>query len=346
MGVKYFDGTSTENYYYMYNPQGDVIGLYDSDGAIVARYVYDSWGEMLDVTDANGNDIYDDEHIGNANPIRYRGYYFDEELYMYYCQSRYYMPGFARFLNADALFVSGNDLTGANMYAYCLNNPVNYADPTGCAANDFSASMANSLKVIGWIALLYQLTGSNDVVNELWSIAAGSYETFFEKAQWALEIVYVKGALGAGGASAASDVTSGVLHSLASGATQATRLRLSEATRFISLSGSGLGVRVTTISPTAAGKAATAGLKAIPYVAAVTGLAIDTYQDYNKYGGNTKEFWTATGFNVVGSAGGVAAAAAIGALIPGPGWAFAIGTATGFAISFGAEYLKRKTLGQ
>ena len=34
-------------------------------------------------------------------------------------------------MNADALFIAGDSLTGANMYAYCNGNPVMYSDPSG-----------------------------------------------------------------------------------------------------------------------------------------------------------------------------------------------------------------------
>lgn len=43
-------------YYYIRNGQGDVIGLFDSNGNIVARYSYDSWGNLLKITDGAGND--------------------------------------------------------------------------------------------------------------------------------------------------------------------------------------------------------------------------------------------------------------------------------------------------
>lgn len=87
-------------------------------------------------------------------------------------------------------------------------------------------------------------------------------------------------------------------------------------------------------------------LDAIPYVAAGAGFALETYQDYNKYGGNTNEFWTATAFNAGGTIGGLAAATAIGAFVPGPGWAVAgASVLAGAVISVTAEYLKRKTLG-
>ena len=40
--------------------------------------------------------IYDVDFIGNINPIRYRGYYFDKETGLYYCNSRYYSPELCR----------------------------------------------------------------------------------------------------------------------------------------------------------------------------------------------------------------------------------------------------------
>ena len=49
---------------------------------------------------------------------------------MYYLQSRYYNPQWGRFINADNQ-LSIDDLVGANLFAYCGNNPVNRVDPTG-----------------------------------------------------------------------------------------------------------------------------------------------------------------------------------------------------------------------
>ena len=43
----------------------------------------------------------------------------------------YYDPSLRRFISSDALMSTGQDLLGFNMYAYCLNNPVNMSDPDG-----------------------------------------------------------------------------------------------------------------------------------------------------------------------------------------------------------------------
>lgn len=65
------------------------------------------------------------------NPLRYRGYVYDQETNLYYLQSRYYNPKTGRFLNADAYASTGQGFLGHNMFAYCGNNPVNYIDSNG-----------------------------------------------------------------------------------------------------------------------------------------------------------------------------------------------------------------------
>ena len=68
----------------------DVREIFDTKGSLVARYIYDTWGNTLSVTDASDKAITDPLHIANINPIRYRGYYYDAETGLYYLQSRYY----------------------------------------------------------------------------------------------------------------------------------------------------------------------------------------------------------------------------------------------------------------
>ncbi len=73
------------------------------------------------------------DNIGNINPFRYRGYYYDTETGFYYLQTRYYDPTICRFINADN-YELVSQLAGSkelNMYAYCRNNPIMYTDATG-----------------------------------------------------------------------------------------------------------------------------------------------------------------------------------------------------------------------
>ena len=111
-------------FYYMYNLQGDVIGLMDArNGRIVARYTYDAWGNCT-VQNADG------WTAGDANPFRYRGYYYDTETGLYYLNSRYYDPEVGRFINADGLIDNTGTIT-QNLFAYCGNNPITRADDGG-----------------------------------------------------------------------------------------------------------------------------------------------------------------------------------------------------------------------
>ena len=114
------------NYYYLKNGQGDVVGILNSSGTLVAKYTYDAWGKLLSVTDAAGNDkSADASFIGNINPIRYRSYYYDTETGLYYLQSRYYDPEVGRFINADSVMGVNRDIYTYNLFTYCGNNPIN-----------------------------------------------------------------------------------------------------------------------------------------------------------------------------------------------------------------------------
>ena len=145
-GENYGWGTK---YYYVLNAQGDVVQLRDQNNAVVANYQYDAWGKLLYVYDNAGTEITDADHIALINPLRYRGYYYDSETGFYYIQSRYYDPVIRRFINADGYVSTGQGVLGNNMFAYCGNNPVNRADPTGMfwkEIGDFFSKAWNRIK--------------------------------------------------------------------------------------------------------------------------------------------------------------------------------------------------------
>ena len=86
----------------------------------------------MSVTNASGVVQTNASFIGNINPIRYRGYYYDTDLGLYYLQSRYYDPETGRFVNGDNIVPRLPDtMQDYNLYAYCADDPVNNDDPTG-----------------------------------------------------------------------------------------------------------------------------------------------------------------------------------------------------------------------
>ena len=111
-------------YFYVKNAQGDVTGLVTTSGTRVVTYTYDAWGNPLSTTGSLATTL------GEQNPLRYRGYVYDTETGLYYLQSRYYNPGWGRFINADSL-IDNRGVHTQNVFAYCGNNPIIRTDGSG-----------------------------------------------------------------------------------------------------------------------------------------------------------------------------------------------------------------------
>ena len=129
-------------YYYLYNGQRDVIGLYDANGNVVVEYTYDAWGKPLTTTGSLASTV------GEKNPYRYRSYYYDADTQFYYLGSRYYDPQIGRFLNADGAFHEQNGLFQCNLFAYCKNSPVGYSDADGNFAATAAVAIGVSLTAV------------------------------------------------------------------------------------------------------------------------------------------------------------------------------------------------------
>lgn len=137
-----YNGTQ---YLYMTNQMGDVIGITDTQGNALVQYEYDEWGKIGSITTTNNTD--EENTLANINPLRYRGYYYDNETGYYYLQSRYYDANLCRFINADDYNYLDKDIVdGLNLFAYCNNDSVNRFDLDGC----YSASKARTYADSWW----------------------------------------------------------------------------------------------------------------------------------------------------------------------------------------------------
>ena len=130
IGMQYRKSTYAEGefdcFFYEKNLQGDIIGIFNEAGTRVVTYCYDAYGIPL-ATYVSGY-----EWVKNANPMLYRGYYYDRDMQIYYLNSRYYDSRTGRFISADNVMSNaGGTLMGYNLYAYCFNNPVNQFDASG-----------------------------------------------------------------------------------------------------------------------------------------------------------------------------------------------------------------------
>ena len=157
--------------------QGNVVSISALEGGYFFNLSYDSFGNpSLEVTGSEVDKI--QQSIADAKtrlektlleisgalgialatgitfmcvPTTYRGYMYDMETGLYYCQSRYYSPEWGRFINADdtsLLMLTTGDIHGANLFAYCNNDPVNHIDPNGFLGKHWYNKVSNVAKAI------------------------------------------------------------------------------------------------------------------------------------------------------------------------------------------------------
>lgn len=75
IGMKY----GRKIYFYRKDILGNITEIIDNNGKVVVRYRYDGWGKQK-VMNPDGSENESSTFLGNINPFRYRGYYYDIEL--------------------------------------------------------------------------------------------------------------------------------------------------------------------------------------------------------------------------------------------------------------------------
>lgn len=177
--------------------QGNVVSISALEGGYFFNLSYDSFGNpSLEVTGSEIDKI--QQSIADAKtqlekillqisgalgialvtgitfmcvPTTYRGYMYDMETGLYYCQSRYYSPEWGRFINADdtsLLELTTGNIHGANLFAYCNNDPVNNFDPSGY----YYISIGNLSKIFLYVV------GFNPIGTVLASIGLYKLKTY------------------------------------------------------------------------------------------------------------------------------------------------------------------------
>lgn len=106
-------------YYTLTDHQNTVHGFVDATGVIVARYVYDAWGNVLSEA------VTASALVGNR--YRFQGREYSAVTGLYNFRARWYDPATGRWISKDPIGING----GLNMYVFCGNDPVNFIDPFG-----------------------------------------------------------------------------------------------------------------------------------------------------------------------------------------------------------------------
>jgi RHS repeat-associated protein len=106
--------------YHVTDPLGSVVATVDSSNALVCREGYLPYGAEHSAT-------------GTCAELKFNGKPFDQGTGLLYYGGRYYDPDTARFLSFDLVAGNPKNPQSHHRYAYVLNNPYRYVDPTGHA---------------------------------------------------------------------------------------------------------------------------------------------------------------------------------------------------------------------
>jgi RHS repeat-associated protein len=107
--------------------QGSIVAITNQAGAVVEKRLYDAWGEVVRVQDGQGT-------VLNGFKVLDRGYTGHEHLHsvgLIHMNGRLYDPKLHRFLQPDNYIQDPYNTQNYNRYAYVLNNPLKYTDPSG-----------------------------------------------------------------------------------------------------------------------------------------------------------------------------------------------------------------------
>ncbi len=129
--------TNAERYFYLHDRLGSVRQVIDEDANIENCYTYNPWGQTIGDETAETGTFF--------NPYRFGGYFWEPEITQYHCFRRQYDPILARFTSRDPVMGDFKEPLTLHAYLYCLNDPVNYIDPSG----EFLGTL---LGIGGWMA--------------------------------------------------------------------------------------------------------------------------------------------------------------------------------------------------
>jgi RHS repeat-associated protein len=134
-----FGGTATvSSAFYAYDANGNVTTLIDTNGALVASYTYDPYGNTIAATGV----------LAAVNPFQFSTKYLDGETGLYYYGYRHYSPSLGRWLSRDPIGEAG----GLPLYGFVGNAPVGQIDPFGLSVGSITVSIFTpvSTSTLGW----------------------------------------------------------------------------------------------------------------------------------------------------------------------------------------------------
>lgn len=125
--VAHTNTTPSKLSYFHKDNLGSIVMITNSAGVVEAKFSFDAWGKRRN---ANWSAILTDTS-GLASDRGFTGHEHYDLFDIVDMNGRVYDPVIAHFLSADPFIQQPNNLQCYNRYAYCINNPLAYTDPSG-----------------------------------------------------------------------------------------------------------------------------------------------------------------------------------------------------------------------
>ena len=161
----------TQVEYYQQDHLGSIAAIADENGVVIERLAYDPWGKRRNVNGLSDNA---DALVGVNTDRGYTMHEHLDEVGVIHMNGRVYDPLIGRFMSADPFIQSPGNLQSYNRYAYVMNNPLAFTDPSGYwSLGGFLKSVVNVVKVAVVVYVAYT-TGQWVGDAAMWALAPTS----------------------------------------------------------------------------------------------------------------------------------------------------------------------------
>lgn len=112
--------------YYLFDGMGSTIGMADDNGASIANFHYDTFGNLRSASGSQQS-----PPITAGGDFRFHGNWLETSTGLYHFRARDYDPHVGRFISRDAAETDLRQPENQHPYVFANNNPHIYRDPTG-----------------------------------------------------------------------------------------------------------------------------------------------------------------------------------------------------------------------